>query len=107
MNWKPIRYLLEYFCVRVFVCVIQAAPMDLCKLWADLLGSFCADVLGIRRKITMDNLRHAFPELNDRQLRGIARGMWRHLLLMVMEIARTHRTVHRATWRQYVKLTGH
>jgi KDO2-lipid IV(A) lauroyltransferase len=41
------------------------------------LGSGVYSLTGIRKKITRDNLRHAFPDTSDRELARIARGAYR------------------------------
>lgn len=93
--------------MRVFVCVVQAMPMEKCRVCAHLLGWFCADVIGLRQNITLENLRHAFPENSDRKNRRLSRRMWQHLFLMVVEVAHTPRKIHRTNWRKFVKLRGY
>jgi Kdo2-lipid IVA lauroyltransferase/acyltransferase len=50
-----------------------------------------AYVLGIRRRIALDNLRRAFPELSEREHRAIARRAYRQLGTSLAEIAATRR----------------
>jgi KDO2-lipid IV(A) lauroyltransferase len=44
-----------------------------------------AYALGIRRRVTLDNLRNAFPELSERKRRGIARRAYVNMAYAVME----------------------
>jgi Kdo2-lipid IVA lauroyltransferase/acyltransferase len=50
-----------------------------------------AYALGIRRRIALDNLRRAFPELSAREHRAIARRAYRQLGTSVAEIAAARR----------------
>ena len=53
-----------------------------------------------------DNLRQAFPALSSDERREVARGMWEHLLLMVVEIAHANRVIHKTTWRKHLRIHG-
>lgn len=44
-----------------------------------------AYTLGIRRRVTLDNLRHAFPELPEARRREIARGAYVNMALAALE----------------------
>jgi KDO2-lipid IV(A) lauroyltransferase len=48
-----------------------------------------------------ENIRCAFPHMTARQRRDFSRRMWRHLFLMVCEIAHAPRKVHETNWRRY------
>lgn len=103
---KPLTDYLAYFFVRVFVCVIQALPMGACQTIAQMLAYLANDLLGVRRKVIDDNLRHAFPHLTPGQRRRLSRGMWNHLFLMICEIAHVPRKIHETNWRDYVRITS-
>jgi Kdo2-lipid IVA lauroyltransferase/acyltransferase len=45
-------------------------------------------VLGVRRRVVMENLRLAFPERTEAERRAIGRATWRHLGEMVPEFLR-------------------
>ena len=92
---------LAYLVVRWLVCAIQSLSLESCLALSKRLGWFCWHVLKLRRKVTQDNLRIAFPEKTQSERDAIALGMWQHLLLMVMEIAHAPRKVKRTTWRQF------
>lgn len=46
--------------------------------------------LGIRRRVTLDNLRHAFPEKTDDERRRIARGAYENMALAAVEAVTSH-----------------
>ncbi|WP_146575568.1 lysophospholipid acyltransferase family protein [Botrimarina hoheduenensis] len=98
--------LTSYAVLRVFVAAIQALPLSACESAARALAWLAGDVLRLRGRLVESNLRIAFPAASDAQRRRIARRMWRHLFLMVAEIAHTPRKIHRTTWRSWCTLTG-
>ncbi len=93
-----------YVAVRLFICVLQAIPIEMCHTLTRGLAWFCNDIVGVRRKVVLDNLRQAFPELTEAQRRQVSRRMWQHLLLFVVELAHAPRKIHDSNWRDYVKL---
>jgi len=90
-----------YLLVRLLICAIQSLSLETCQALSQRLGWFCWRVLKLRSKTTDGNLLIAFPEKTQAERDAIALGMWRHLLLMVMEIAHAPRKVKRTTWRQF------
>jgi Kdo2-lipid IVA lauroyltransferase/acyltransferase len=95
-----------YLAVRVAICVIQSLPRSLCERWARSLSDLLANRIRIRRAVVRDNLRQAFPAMSASERRAIARGMWEHLLLMVVEIAHANRVIHKTTWRKHLRIHG-
>jgi len=95
---------LTYLAVRVFICIVQALRLETCERLSELLASVFTDVIPLRRRLIEENLRHAFPELTDRQRRRLVKGMWKHLFLLVTEVAHAPRKIHETNWRQYFRL---
>ena len=110
----PVRYLrprnivdyLGYLVVRLFVCVVQAMPVETCAAVARWLAKMCASVLKIRRRLVEDNLRHAFPSMTADERKRIFRQMWEHLFLLVIEVIHAPRKIHHTNWRDYVTLVN-
>lgn len=102
----PITDYAAYVAVRTLIAVVQAAPLSLCERGAGALAWLCGDVLRLRRAIVKANLQTAYPEWTAEERRRATRRMWRHLFLMVAEIAHTPRKVHRTTWRDWIDLDG-
>ena len=93
---------LTYLGVRCIFCLLQALPAQECLFLAEPLIRLVTDILKIRRGVIDENLRHAFPHLSSAQRRRLRREHWRHLLLMVYEIANAERKIHLTNWRQHV-----
>jgi KDO2-lipid IV(A) lauroyltransferase len=95
-----------YIAVRVVICVIQAIPRSTSERLARRLSVILANRLRIRRNVVRNNLQKAFPDWSIDQIRETARGMWEHLLLMVIEIAHANRVLHMTTWRKHLRIVG-
>jgi len=95
---------LAYAAVRVLICIIQSLPRATCARVARASADFLANRVKIRRSVVRDNLRQAFPEWTPAQARDAARGMWEHLLLMVIEIAHAERVIRKTTWRRHLRI---
>ncbi|NDC54157.1 MAG: lipid A biosynthesis acyltransferase [Planctomycetia bacterium] len=95
-----------YVAVRTLICVVQALPRPTCERLARDWSDFLANRVKIRRRVVRENLQQAFPEWSGTQCRAVARGMWEHLLLMVIEIAHAPRVIHKTTWRRHLRIEG-
>ncbi|MCA9241203.1 MAG: lysophospholipid acyltransferase family protein [Planctomycetales bacterium] len=93
-----------YVLLRCAITMIQAAPLGLCARGAELLGWLFGSLLGFRRRLVDENLQVALPAATAEERREVARRMWKHLFLMVVEIAHAQRKVHRETWRDYCRI---
>ena len=95
-----------YAAVRTLICVVAALPRPACERWARRASRLLAGRLRIRREVVGDNLRHAFPEATAADRYELERGMWEHLLLMIVEIAHANRVIHKTTWRRHLRIHG-
>ena len=95
---------LGYLAVRIFVCVVQAMPVESCATVARGLATLCASVLKIRRRLVEENLRGAFPQMSADERKRMAWEMWEHLFLLVVEVIHAPRKIHHTNWRDYVSL---
>jgi len=94
---------LVYVLVRIVMAIVQAVPMSACQRLADPLAWLCCR-LRVRHQVIEDNLRHAFPDMPELERRRIERAHWRHLVLMIFEMAHADRLIRDTNWRRYVRL---
>ncbi|MFH1268881.1 MAG: lysophospholipid acyltransferase family protein [Planctomycetota bacterium] len=106
MKQRRIVDYLVYLVVRVLICLVQGTRIETGHLWAKRLAWLLADVMRPRGKLVDENLRLAFPEKSDDERRQIARRMWEHLFLLVLEVAHAPRKIHETNWRRHVRLEG-
>ncbi|HHK42480.1 MAG TPA: lipid A biosynthesis acyltransferase [Planctomycetaceae bacterium] len=105
MDERRIRWSdrIVYFVARSFVCVVQSISLRSCEAIAGALATLFYDLLRIRRSVVDDNLRHAFPHWSVAQRQETARAMWRHLFLMVSEVAHAPRKLHPFSFNQRIR----
>ncbi len=101
-----IRDFAVYLVVRVIICVIQASTLRSCERLSTGLAVLFCNVLRVRHAVIEDNLKHAFPEDSAERRAEIEFGMWRHLFLMICEIALASRKIHESNWRRYIQITN-
>jgi KDO2-lipid IV(A) lauroyltransferase len=97
---------LVYLLVRILISIVQAIRLETGQLLARRIAWLFADVLKIRAAVVDDNLRHALPELAPADRKRMARQMWEHLFLLVLEVAHAPRKIHETNWREFVHLRG-
>jgi len=95
---------LVYLILRIFVCVVQAMPVEMCASMARRLATICTSVVRIRRDVIAENLQYAFPEMSQAERRDLTWKMWEHLFLMIIEVIHAPRKIHDTNWREYVTL---
>ncbi len=104
MRFRLVVDYLVYLVVRALICIVQAMRIETAQKVANCLAWLLGDVIGVRAKVVDENLRHAFPDLSPHRRRQLARRMWEHLFLLVLEVAHAPRKIHETNWRRYVRL---
>ena len=104
MALQKVADLLVYLVVRVFICVIQSLSLETCTYLAGALATLLTDVLRVRKSVLDDNLAHAYPNMRPDERRDLTWRMWRHLFLLLSEIAHAPRKIHTTNWRDYIEL---
>jgi KDO2-lipid IV(A) lauroyltransferase len=98
---QRIGHFAGYLVLRLFICFIQALRMETCWSLARGLATLFHRVLGVRRKVIEENLRHAFPNFSAEQREKIAWRMWEHFFLLIAEVALAPRKIHETNWREF------
>ena len=101
---KQVVDYLVYVVVRVLICIVQAMRIETGQAMANWLAWLFSDVLRLRARVVEENLANALPELTVAARQRLARRMWEHLFLLVLEVAHTPRKVHETNWRQFMEL---
>lgn len=83
---KKIRHFFEYVTFIFVAGFILLLPLKWVQALGSRLGKFAFTTLGFRRKVTLDNLRHAFPELSEDRIVEIAEGAFRSVGIAFMEL---------------------
>lgn len=93
---------LVYVAVRVTVCIIQALPPGLVLRLAEALAGLAYLVNRRHRQVAAENLRHAFPELDERRIDQLVRATYRHFCTVAMEMVLLPRKFHLHNLFHYV-----
>jgi len=104
MQRKHLVDFLVYLVVRMLICLAQALSIETGAAIARALAWLFCEKIKIRRAVVDDNLAHAFPDLSPRQRHRLARQMWEHLFLLVLEVAHAPRKIHETNWRDFIAL---
>ena len=78
--------LIEYLAFRTLALVVSRAPYRWVGAMGSLLGLVVLYLTGYRKAITMDNLRHAFPEKSGEELQEIAHGAYKNYGRAILEM---------------------
>src|SRR5664279_917245 len=92
---------LAYIVVRCVICAIQSVSLETCDRVCSVLAAAIIDRTPLRREVIDPNVRLVFGELDARLETALRIAMWRHLLLMICEIAHAPRKIHRTNWRDH------
>jgi KDO2-lipid IV(A) lauroyltransferase len=78
--------LVEYYLFILLSQIARRLPYRAAGTIGALLGIVVFTLTGFRRKITLDNLTQAFPEMSGKELRRVARGAYRNYGIAVVEM---------------------
>lgn len=101
LSGKNLSDYAAYLFVRLAICMVQMFSLSACQQGACKIANFLWVGIKLRRTVIEENLRTAFPHLSAKQHEQIALAMWRHLIVMVAEIAHAPRKLHRTNWREH------
>jgi len=85
---RRIRHRIEYTAMAVVVFVLCRIPWRAVLAAADVFGWIAFHVVRMRRKVTLNNLRIAFPEKTESERKAIAARAYRNFAKMVFEYSR-------------------
>lgn len=95
-----------YLVVRSIVAVVQMVPPRVAYAVADFLAWLAYTLVKSRRRIALENVQAAFPELAADPVAAdqLVRGMFRHFLRVVVELLLLPRKLHVTNWRKHLVL---
>ncbi len=78
-----------FYIVYALIWMFTLLPLRALYLISDLMYQLVYHVIGYRKKVVYDNLRHAFPEKNEMEITVIAKGFYRHFCDFLLESVKT------------------
>ncbi|MBM4159952.1 MAG: lysophospholipid acyltransferase family protein [Ignavibacteria bacterium] len=81
-----VGHVIEYCLFQLAAGVVHVLPLRFVRSLGARMGSAAYFSWGYRRNVALDNLRKAFPEKAERELREIARGAFRNVGITFFEL---------------------
>ena len=81
-----IRHVLEYIGFQIIALLVMLLPLSGARWLGRNLGAFVFEVLGYRRKVTLENLSRAFPEKSAEEIHKIAHGAFQNVGIALLEL---------------------
>lgn len=105
---KGIQNYLEYWLVLTIRFVVCSFSLRLALVAGNMLGLFAFHVIRLRRKVTIDNLRQAFPEKSLSECKAIAQRTYCNFAKMAVEYIRfpkmSREELQRRVWFDHPEL---
>jgi len=83
---------LEYALFWVLLAALASLSWDGARRLGHALGSFAFDLLRLRRRVVLENLAHAFPEMSPKERTSLARACYRAFGITFLELFLLPRT---------------
>jgi len=95
-----------YLAIRAVVFVIQTVPPAIAFWLADRIAGLLHRHVHSRRRVALDNLKQAYPELAGEPgcCDRLVEAMYRHFVRAVVEALLLGRKLHIANWRSFLNL---
>jgi KDO2-lipid IV(A) lauroyltransferase len=81
-----IRHRVEFIFFQLVKWCVLVLPLRSAQRLGTTIGSVCFHLLSSRRRIAIDNLRHAFPDRSEDELRRIAKGAFQNYGITLIEL---------------------
>jgi KDO2-lipid IV(A) lauroyltransferase len=81
-----VKNILEYILFLFFSFLCRALGLRLSRKFSSFISFFFYYVLPIRKNVVFDNLKHAFPELSEKEIKNIAYGSYKNFAITLVEI---------------------
>ena len=102
---KRLRHLIEFALLKFLEVMVSLPPMGMALRRGEGVGTLVGWALKGRDRLMLKNLRAAFPEKSDQDIRLIADGVWHNIGRASVEFIRAPELV-REPLEDYVEVTG-
>ncbi len=85
-TFYPMRDVLEYIAYRFVGFFVRLLPWRGVSVFGSALGSLIFYVFHFRKKLTLQNLRHAFPKKSQNEIKTIARASYQNVCISLLEV---------------------
>lgn len=85
---REVSHRLEYLLARALSSIVLALPLSAARRTGDFLGLILFHIIRVRREVTFDQLRRAFPEKSGEEIGACARKCYKNISRIVVEAVR-------------------
>jgi KDO2-lipid IV(A) lauroyltransferase len=85
---RKLKHLLEFIGVIVLLQTVRALPRPVLLAFGRALGRLTFGLLRIRRQVTLENMRQAFPEKSASEILALGKRCYEHFGMMMLEYLR-------------------
>ncbi len=96
------RFRIEAVFIDALAWIFRWLPLPMSRWLAEMLGTVLAEMVGLRRRVALNNLKLALPNLSPQQHVAVFRGCWQHFTRVAAEMARIPRIDQRFVKRWMV-----
>lgn len=82
-------HFLVYLLVYPFILLVSVLPFRILYLLSDAIYFLVFYILGYRKKVVLSNLKIAFPEKSEQELKIIRKNFYHHFVDLFMEMIKT------------------
>jgi len=97
--------LLVYILVYPIIWLISILPFRILYIKSSFISFIFYYIIGYRKKMVLDNLKIAFPEKPEKELKSIRRKFYRHFVDIFMEMIKSF-TISKKTLDKHYKYTN-
>ena len=83
--WRDLKYLVEYFLVRLAVNIFSLLPWRALPSISRVFGFLAPWFMPARARLVVDNINFALPERGKRDCQKMAQVFWRNISLTMLE----------------------
>lgn len=87
-RFTRLRHGAEYLLVTCISLAVRPLPMATVRSMGEAIGRLAYRLAGLRRRIALDNLARAMPELPPDERERIVKGVFEHFARMILELLR-------------------
>ncbi|MBU1698850.1 MAG: lysophospholipid acyltransferase family protein [Candidatus Eisenbacteria bacterium] len=82
---------MQYAALRLFIGAVSIGPRAVALWWARRWGDIAFEIIRIRRGVTLENLRCAFPDREQAWILRVARSAYRNFAMTMIEVGLLNR----------------
>ncbi|WP_428742896.1 lysophospholipid acyltransferase family protein [Tenacibaculum sp.] len=94
--------LLIFIIVYPLIWILSILPMRLLYIISDFFRLVVFNFIGYRKKVVIQNLKMAFPDKNDKEIKSIAKKFYKHFIDLIFESIKSFTISKKQIEKRYV-----